>query len=135
VRIAGTGADLLFGLEAGLHRFHGLAGEPAHVWVDALEPRVDFTDPEWIALPGPPTPRSARGEPMREVVVVGEDRTRVEGDEGDVPWKELPARLAEAAVVRLLAALAADRLETLWQWDRPLAALEAEAAADEEVDS
>ena len=136
VRIAGTGADLLFGLEAGLHRFHGLAGEPAHVWVDALEPRSDFTDPQWIALPGPPTPRSARGEPMREVVVAGEDRTRVEGDEVDVPWKELPARLAEAAVVRLLAALAADRLETLWQWDRPLAALEAEAAADEEeVDS
>jgi hypothetical protein len=135
VRIAGPGADLLFGLEAGLHRFHGLAGEPAHVWVDALEPRTEFKDPEWIALPGPPTPRAARGEPMREVVVSGDGRTRVEGEDVDVPWAELPARLEEAAVVRLLAALAADRLETLWQWDRPLATLEAEAAAAEETRS
>jgi hypothetical protein len=135
VRVAGIGADTLFGLEAGLHRFHGLAGEPSHVWVDALEPRTEFNDAEWIALPGPPTPRAARGEPIREVVVAGEDRTRVEGEEVDVPWKELPARLAECAVVRVLAALAGDRFETLWQWDRPLAELEAEADDDDrEVD-
>ncbi|HEX3474400.1 MAG TPA: hypothetical protein VHT91_05125, partial [Kofleriaceae bacterium] len=76
VRVTGPGADLLLGLEAGLHRFHGLAGEPCHVWVDALEPRATFSDPEWHALPAPPVPRAARGVPMRDAVVGG-DRTLV----------------------------------------------------------
>ncbi|HWO23123.1 MAG TPA: AAA family ATPase [Kofleriaceae bacterium] len=122
VRVAGSGADLLFGLEEGLHRFHGLAGEPAHVWVDLLEPAADFDDAQWRKLPGPPTPRAARGAPMREATVTGEGRTLVEGDELDVPWKELPARLSEAAVQRLLAALREDQLETLWRWARPVSA-------------
>jgi ATP-dependent Clp protease ATP-binding subunit ClpC len=120
VRIAGAGADLLFGLEEGLHRFHGLAGEPAHVWVDLLAPRADFSNDEWPRLPGPPAPRAARGAPMREVVVAGTDRTLASGEEIDLPWKELPARLAEAAVTRLIAALGEDRLETLWCWPSPL---------------
>ncbi len=37
-----------------------------------------------------------------------------------MPWKELPARLAEAAAARLIAALRADQLETLWRWSRPI---------------
>ncbi len=132
VRIAGAGADLLFGLEEGLHRFHGLAGEPAHVWVDLLEPELEFDDEEWRQLPGPPTPRSARGAPMREVVVAGQDRTLVGGEELDVPWKELPARLAEAAAARLIAALAANELEGLWRWSHPIfKALSADGAAGE----
>jgi hypothetical protein len=64
---------------------------------------------------------------MREVVVAGTDRTLASGEEIDLPWKELPARLAEAAVTRLIAALGEDRLETLWCWPSPL--LEALPAA------
>ncbi len=120
VRVTGAGADLLFGLEEGLHRFHGLAGEAAHVWVDLLEPETDFDDEEWRQLPGPPTPRAARGTPMREVAVAGADRTLVGGEELDVPWQELPARLAEAAALRLLAAHREDQLEALWKWSHPI---------------
>ena len=124
VRIAGTGADLLFGLEAGLHRFHGLAGEPCHVWVDALEAKTELSDAEWAALPGPPVPRAVRGTPMRDAVVGG-DRTLVAGDDVDLPWAELAHRLEEAAVVRVLAARARpDGEAELWAWDHPLATLD-----------
>nr|MDQ3298378.1 hypothetical protein [Myxococcota bacterium] len=120
VRVHGGGADLLLGLEAGLHRFHGLAGEACHAWVDLLEPRCELTEAEWSALPGPPSPRTARGSPMREVFV-DSDRTTVDGDELDVPWRELGDRLAEAAVVRLLGALAKpDAIDALWKWEHPL---------------
>ena len=126
VRIAGSGADLLFGLEAGLHRFHGVAGDACHVWVDLLEPRAEIEDPEWNALPDPPSPpRIARGAPMREVTVGG-DRTLVDGEDIGVAWADLPARLAEAAVARLLGAHAKqDGVDALWMWERPLQAIEA----------
>jgi ATP-dependent Clp protease ATP-binding subunit ClpC len=127
VRIAGTGADLLFGLEEGLHRFYGLAGEPCHVWVDLVEPKTDFTDEEWQKLPGPPQPRPARGTPMREVTI-SSDRVVGFSEELDPPWSELPARLEEAAVERLLPALAHqghkckyDKLDELWMYPLALA--------------
>ena len=128
VRVAGAGSDLLFGLEHGLHRFVGLAGEPCHAWVDLLEPKADFTDYEWTALPGPPQPRQARGEAMREVTIPAE-RVAIYGDEIDVPWPELPRRLAEAAVVRVLTGLDHQAhgcdydLDKLWRYDNPLAEL------------
>ncbi|NVB85729.1 MAG: ATP-dependent Clp protease ATP-binding subunit [Kofleriaceae bacterium] len=129
VRIAGTGADLLFGLEAGLHRFVGLAGEPCHVWVDLLEPKTEFTDEEWQVLPPPPQPRAARGTPMREVTI-GANRVTTAGEEVDPTWTELPRRLAEAAVTRLLSALdhkghncRYDEDDKLWVYDNPLSAL------------
>jgi len=130
VRIAGAGADLLFGLEAGLHRLHGVAGDACHVWVDLLEPRAELEDAEWNALPGPPSPpRIARGTPMREAHVGG-DRTLVDGDDIGVPWADLPARLAEAAVARLLGAYdKPDGIDALWLWERPLQAIEKVLAA------
>ena len=133
VRIAGTGSDLLFGLEQGLHKFQGLAGEPCHAWIDLLEPRAEFVDAEWTAMPGPPAmPLPARGQAMREVHVSGE-RTLVGGEDIDVPWAELPRRLEEAAVVRLLAAHEIkDGLDTLWNWERPLQAVEAMLKAQKE---
>ncbi|MBL9015421.1 MAG: ATP-dependent Clp protease ATP-binding subunit [Myxococcales bacterium] len=133
LRIAGTGSDLLFGLEQGLHRFHGLAGEACHAWIDLLEPRAEIQDPEWTALPGPPAmARTPRGPAMREVHVSGE-RTLVGGEDIDVPWAELPRRLEEAAIVRLLAAHAIkDGLDTLWSWERPLQAVETMLKAQKE---
>ena len=135
VRIAGTGADLLFGLEEGLHRFAGLAGEPCHVWVDLVEPRIDFKDAEWLALPPPPAPKQARGAPMREVVV-NADRVLVGGDEIEPAWGELPQRLEEAAVTRLLEALAHqghgcryDKLDSFWTYPAPAVPAAEEADA------
>jgi len=131
VRVVGAGADLLYGLEGGLHRFYGVAGEASHVWVDLLEPRAEFKDQEWSALPGPPTPRAPRGTPMRESDVYG-DRTIVDGEEVEVAWAQLATRLEEAAVVRVLKALAKpDALDALWAWEHPLQALERLTAQQE----
>ncbi|MGN6104106.1 MAG: hypothetical protein ACTHU0_03310, partial [Kofleriaceae bacterium] len=129
VRIVGAGADLLFGLEGGLHRFHGLAGEPCHAWVDLLEPRGELAEDEWPRVPAPSWSRAARGAPIREVVIHGADRTLVEGEELELPWRDLPARLAEAALARLLPALARpEGAEGLWAWSHPLAPAPEEAA-------
>jgi hypothetical protein len=122
VRVAGAGAELLLGLEEGLHRFVGLAGEPCHVWVDLLEPKAELTDAEWVRQPVPPQPRPARGNPMREVTI---NATRVEvyGEEIDPPWSQLAERLEEAAVTRLLTVLGHvghrckyDKLDQLWAY-------------------
>jgi ATP-dependent Clp protease ATP-binding subunit ClpC len=137
VRIMGTGADLLFGLEQGLHRFHGVAGEAAHVWVDLWEARAELKDPEWLALPNPPPPRPPRGEPMREVWVNG-DRTLVRGEDIEIPWSELAPRLAESAVTRLIDAhiknkAGDDNSDSLWVWERPLQEIEAQLAKAEKI--
>ncbi|MEJ7604294.1 MAG: AAA family ATPase, partial [Kofleriaceae bacterium] len=138
VRVSGKGADLLFGLEGGLHRFHGLAGEPCHAWVDLIAPRSELTDDEWKLLPGPPSARVVRGTPMREVTIGG-DQTLVDGDEVDVPHAELAARLPELAVTRLLTALVKpDGLDALWAWENPgdrLNALPADGEPDAEDDA
>jgi len=155
VRVIGNGADLLLGLEGGLHQFHGLAGAACHAWVDLVEPRGEFTELEWQALkankqlapkldlelgpsglflsllPGPPIPRAVRGAAMREIIVDGE-HTTVGDDELAIPWPELGTRLAEAAVSRLLPALARpEGLEGLWVWENPVQAALAELEADE----
>jgi len=124
VRVVGQGADLLLGLEGGLHRFHGLAGEACHAWVDLLEPRAEFVDQEWLALPGPPSSRAPRGAPFRDAVVTG-DHVVVEGEEVDVPFEDLGMRLAEAAIARVLPALVKpDGTDRFWVWERPLQAIE-----------
>jgi hypothetical protein len=127
----------LFGLEVGLHRFIGLAGEPCHVWVQALEPQAEFSDAEWAVLPNPPTPQAARGQPMREITV-SNDHVTVTGEDCDAPWSELGARLSEAACVRLISALQHnghncrwDEYEKLWAWENPLSVL---AKPDEKED-
>ncbi|HEY5923016.1 MAG TPA: hypothetical protein VIV11_15155, partial [Kofleriaceae bacterium] len=128
VRISGAGADVLFGLEAGLQRFSGLAGEPCHIWVDALEQRTELNDIEWLMLPGPPTPKPARGSPFRDQVV-NADRVHVGGDEIEPGYKELAQRLEEAAVTRLLEAIEHqghgcryDKLDEFWVYENPIAA-------------
>lgn len=140
LRVAGRGANLLLGLEGGLQRFHGLAGAPCHVWVDPIEPRIKaleayaeairyrkltetlgLLDIEWLALPTPAT-RPPRGAPIREQTI---DGTIVVGDrEVDLPWRALGGRLREAAVERVLAALATATVDKLWQWERAFAEVE-----------
>ena len=56
-------------------------------------------------LPGPPTPRAARGHVFREITSIANDRVSVDGDEIEPPWTELAPRLAEAACARLLTSL------------------------------
>jgi ATP-dependent Clp protease ATP-binding subunit ClpC len=136
VRVSGPGAELLFGLEAGLQRFSGLAGEPCHVWIDLLEPRTEFKDFEWSVLPGPPTPKPARGTPFREVVV-NADRVLVDGDEVEPSWADLARRLEEAAVARILEAIhhqghkcRYDRLDGYWAYEHPLQAANADVAGE-----
>jgi hypothetical protein len=122
VRVAGPGAESLLGLEVGLHRFVGLAGDPCHVWVDTVDAKTEFSDEEWPKVPHPPTPKPPRGSPMREVTIPA-TRVAVLGDEIDPPWSQLPARLPEAAVVRLLSAhqhnghnCRYDEIDTLWTY-------------------
>src|SRR5690606_36004280 len=110
------------------------AGEPCHVWVELVEPRTEFKDAEWLALPAPPPPKQARGAPMREVVV-NADRVLVGSDEIEPPWGALRQRLEEAAVTRLLEALAHqghncryDKLDSFWTY--PAAAVPAAEEAD-----
>ncbi|HUS29822.1 MAG TPA: hypothetical protein VMZ53_15060, partial [Kofleriaceae bacterium] len=131
LRVAGSNSDLLFGLEAGMHRFIGLAGEPCHVTVELVEPQAEFTDAEWGVLGIPGAPPTARGKPMREVTIPN-DRVVIVGDECEAPWSELGQRLPEAAAVRYISALqhtghhcAYDESEKLWVYENPTAALKA----------
>ena len=138
LRVAGPGADVLLGLEAGLHRFHGLAGQPCHVWVELVEQDTDFKTTsehdEWQLIPSPPTPQPARGMPMREVAVAG-DEMIIEGEETELAWADLGARAEEAAVVRfLLAAAKEDALAALWVWPNPVAQFRAALAAEKAAD-
>ena len=140
VRIAGTGSDLLFGLEVGQQRFTGLAGEPCHIWVEALEPKIEFTDEQWLTLPGPPTPKPPRGNPFREHVV-NADRVLVDGEEIEPTWKELPQRLEEAAVARMLEAIEHqghkcryDKIDEFWTYTSPLGVAAAAKGDSEEDD-
>jgi hypothetical protein len=98
------------------------------VWVNLLEPRAEFTDFEWSKLPGPPQPVTARGQVMREIAVPA-DRVTVNGEEIEPPFSELPPRLAEAAVVRIIDGIAHQGhncgydLDRRWQYDSPLSAV------------
>ncbi len=132
VRVAGPGADLLFGLEKGLHRMHGVAGEPAHVWVDLLEPRAEILDDEWDSLPCAPSDRPARGAPAFEVSVGKDGVSEVLGTDIDIGWSELPARLAERAAWTL-ALTPRETHELHWVWERPLQAVEAARKAKKET--
>ncbi|HEY0254941.1 MAG TPA: AAA family ATPase, partial [Kofleriaceae bacterium] len=127
VRIAGNGAENLLGLEAGLQRFICLQAQPTHVWVDLLEPKIEFSDREWEYLSTPPAvPKPARGHVFRDHDL-DNDRVSVDGDEIEPTFEELAPRLAEAACQRLLTGYehaghkCAYDVETKWQYVNPLA--------------
>ncbi|HEY4240720.1 MAG TPA: AAA family ATPase [Kofleriaceae bacterium] len=103
LHVHGTGADLLFGLEHGLHRFQGLGGAPAHVWVQALEPIAEATEEDELRWPGPPVPKQPRGQPLRDAPMSGE--ITAFGEPQGIRWREAPERIEELSVLALLAAL------------------------------
>ena len=56
---------------------------------------------------------------MRTVHWVG-DTMLVGSEEIELTWKELPARLEEAAVVRVLASAGTPEADTLWAYTSPI---------------
>jgi hypothetical protein len=111
LRVRGQGSALLFGLERGLHRFHGLAKiDPCHATVEPVASWIEFTDAVWASPllasnrpTSPPKVTPVRTHPVRgELVLVDGAR------EVDVPATEYAARLEEIAVETILHRLAAD---------------------------
>ena len=105
------------------HRFFGLAKvDPCHAVVDALAPRIELSEQDWLhpLLTASPPTLAPRGPVDREhparadhVLVVGKTRTV------PVPLGEYGARLEEVAIDDLLARLerAPDADPTaLWGW-------------------
>jgi ATP-dependent Clp protease ATP-binding subunit ClpC len=119
IRIAGKGAGLLYGREAGNHRFAGIAGvDPCHVVVIRVAARADIEDDEWsteaVASPWPTT--TPRGVMDRDHPAAA-DGVDVRGTWTDVPWAEHAARHEEIALVDLEGRLAenpAVDLAELW---------------------
>ncbi|MBK9032459.1 MAG: ATP-dependent Clp protease ATP-binding subunit [Myxococcales bacterium] len=109
VRVRGPGAACLLGLEAGAHRYFGIAKEsPCHLVVRRLALATEFTDAEWLKLatlaPPAATPRGPveREHPDDASVIV-------RGTKLALPWVEQWARLEEVALTVIAAELAAGR--------------------------
>jgi ATP-dependent Clp protease ATP-binding subunit ClpC len=120
IRIGGKGSGLLYGREAGNHRFARLgAVDPCHVIVERVMMRAAIADIEWawaaVASPWPTAvpkgvmdrdhPADADGVTVRETWI-------------DVPWDEHAGRLEEVALADLQARFTADpsvELAALWQ--------------------
>jgi hypothetical protein len=129
IRIAGKGSGLLYGREAGNHRFAGIAAvDPCHVIVQRVAARAGLLDIEWTsAAVASPWPTAVpKGEMERDHPRDG-DGVTVRGTWVDVPWAEHGARLEEVALADLQALFAADPsvdLAALWQGELDKAAVE-----------
>jgi ATP-dependent Clp protease ATP-binding subunit ClpC len=104
VRICGPGAAVVLGLEAGVHRFHGVAKiDPCHMVVRVMALSTEFTDEQWrelatLAAPAP-SPRGAVDRVYREQVEVA-------GAPLEVPVAEHGERLEEIGLAVIAAGLA-----------------------------
>jgi hypothetical protein len=109
LRVRGPGAACLLGLEAGAHRFIGIAKEsPCHLVVRRLALTTEFTDTEWERLATLATPAVApRGKVEREYP--DPDIVVVRGTTLPLPWDEQWARLEEVGLAVIAAELAAGR--------------------------
>lgn len=109
LRIHGPGAALLLGLEAGAHRFFGIAKEsPCHLVVRRLALTAAPTDEEWGRLDALVAPATTpRGKVER--VYPDDARVEVRGETLAIPWAEHWARLEEVALAVIAAELAAGR--------------------------
>jgi hypothetical protein len=109
VRVRGPGAALVLGLEAGAHRFIGIAKEsPCHLVVRCLAFTVDFDDAAWLKLGALAAPAVApRGKVDREYPDA--DTLIVRGATLAMTWRERWARLEEIGLAVLAAELAAGR--------------------------
>ena len=109
VRVRGAGAACLLGLEAGAHRFFGIAKDsPCHLVVRRAALATEFTDEQWLQLAALVAPAVApRGPVEREYP--DDDFVIVRGLKYDLPWAEQWARLEEVALAVIAAERAAGR--------------------------
>jgi hypothetical protein len=111
LRVRGDGCALLLGLEAGLHRFHGIARvDPCHVTVEAVASFIDFSDVVWASPllqanrpTSPPKQTPARTHTPRGDSTMIDDVREVE-----IPFAQYAARLEEIAVEQILHDLSRD---------------------------
>jgi hypothetical protein len=120
LRVRGDGCALLLGLEAGLHRFAGLAKvDPCHVTVEAAASFVDFSDEVWASPflaanrpTSPPKITPVRTHPPRADHVMVMSELPV-----DVPFSQYAERLEEIALTTIEHRLAVDDdLADLWKF-------------------
>ncbi len=109
LRVDGSGAGALYGLEAGTHRVHKLAAvDPCHLVVERIALQTSFDDATWLssALASAWPTQPARGAAHREhdderaVWIRGKKERLV------IPWSEHFARLEEIALADVLGRLA-----------------------------
>jgi hypothetical protein len=109
VRIAGKGAGLLYGREAGKHRFHGIAAvDPCHVIVHRVAMRATPEEAEWstAAVASPWPTEIPKGLVDREHADA--DEVRIFDEAFAVPWAEYGARIEEIALADLQVRFARD---------------------------
>jgi len=129
IRIAGKGSGLLYGREAGNHRFAGLgAVDPCHVVVERAVARAQLLDIEWSSVAvASPWPTSVPKGVMDRDHPADADSVSVRGVWVEVPWAEHGARFEEVALVDLQGRFAADpgvELASLWAGALDKAAVE-----------
>jgi len=111
LRVRGNGCALLLGLEAGLHRFHGIARvDPCHVIVEAAASFVDFSDVVWASplLQSNRPTSTPKQTPARTHTPRGDSTMIDDVREVEIPFAQYAARLEEIAVEQILHDLARD---------------------------
>ncbi len=108
LRVRGPGAACLLGLEAGTHRFVGIAKvSPCHLVVRRIALTADFDDDAWLrvgALAAPAQPGKGNFERLHAAT----DHVMVMGRRVEVAWPRYMAQLEEVGLARIARALADD---------------------------
>jgi len=127
LRVRGPGAACLLGLEAGTHRFVGIAKlNPCHLVVRRIALTTDFDDATWLkvgALAAPPQPGKGNFERLHP----DPDHVVARAVRVDVPWSAYMSRLEEVGLAVIERALGDDQaVSDLY----PVELTEAEAGED-----
>ncbi|MEZ4402513.1 MAG: AAA family ATPase [Kofleriaceae bacterium] len=109
LRVRGPGAACLLGLEAGAHRFVGIAPTtPCHLVIRRVALATEFTAPQWARLAATAAPAAVpRGAVEREHP--DERAVVVRGARLELPWPAYFARLEQVGLAVLDGELASGR--------------------------